>query len=371
MSARSRRADGEGYPEEVTFDPGDEQYAAFPGWLLSLGKKVHADAKRLLAGLSGNPAAPIALMGLLDQLRIHLIEPLQVSIIVGDQFVYHDYLRSWVGNEHASPVSVPVRQLSGSLWPVWERILAASSGICFWRDHARNNPRRPLMARDNLCFFSRTAEETILHTELHWSPAIQSLAHQAFRARDHFERLRIEVVDISDWIVERLVRHPEELHSLGAEKFELLVVDRLHKMGFEAKRVGSTYQADGGVDVVFWPRARWPIPFIGAAQVKHHSASGRGTGASVVRDLAGAMAKGQFNAGLLVTNTHFTDSATWEASRSPFRIGLRDQPDVMRWVFDTFDGGDALRDLPTRIVLAPGLAIDLPRPSAGRVPDVE
>lgn len=88
---------------------------------------------------------------------------------------------------------------------------------------------------------------------------------------------RIEVVDVTEELVRRLLRNYDEIYDLSPESFENLIQGRICAMGYEARRVGHIFSRDGGLDILFWPARPCPVPFLGAVQVKHHRARNRKT----------------------------------------------------------------------------------------------
>jgi len=173
------------------------------------------------------------------------------------------------------------------------------------------------------------------------------------------EPVRISLVGVAPILVERFAADPDAVHSLSPSDFEEFVCDRLYAMGLEPRRVGSTNQKDGGVDIVFWPRAKGAFPFLGAAQVKHHRDPSIAEGPGTVRDFAGVIAGHPFSAGILVTNTSFSPDAQWFAREHAGLIRLRDYHDVRRWMLNQFDDEAEWREIPSSITLCPGVVVKL------------
>jgi hypothetical protein len=130
-------------------------------------------------------------------------------------------------------------------------------------------------------------------------------------------------------------------------------------MGFEPKQVGSTHRKDGGIDVVFWPRAVGAFPLLGAAQLKHHQNPAKKEGPKSVRDFAGALAGQPFNAAFLVTNTTFTPDPEWFARERAKLIRLRGFEDIQRWLQGNFSDQAEWRELPEELEVCPGVVIKL------------
>lgn len=174
-------------------------------------------------------------------------------------------------------------------------------------------------------------------------------------------RTYVQLVNVTAALAERILNDYEEIYRIDPESFEYLIQDRLCAMGMEAERVSHTFRKDGGVDIVFWPRKPFPIPFLGAAQLKHHRSPLTKTGPAVIRELAGVLHRQPFNFGIVVTNTTFTPDAQWFASQEQTLIRLRDMSDLKRWVASNFTDDAEWRELPSELELCPGVKINLTR----------
>ena len=172
---------------------------------------------------------------------------------------------------------------------------------------------------------------------------------------------RVELVDISPQILQLLAREPERIRELNPAGFEDLICNRLDAMGYDLERVGSsTFQKDGGVDIVAWPRSR-VVPCLMAVQAKHTALPERKIGPEPVRELLSVVQLHGFNVGLLVTNTTFTPDASWVAQQRHLLMRLRDIHDLRRWLRNEFLREYEWRDLPTEIEVCPGIVVKLPR----------
>ena len=175
--------------------------------------------------------------------------------------------------------------------------------------------------------------------------------------RSLFEPLRVEVVGVGACLSARLAGEPALVHTLSPEEFEEFICERLFAMGLEPRRVGGTFEGDGGIDVVFWPRTPTPFPFLGAAQVKHHRGAHRTEGPDTVREFAGSISGRPFSAGIVVTNTSFSAGAEWFARQHGGLIRLRGFDDICRWLANNFSSEEEWRELPSAIELAPGVVV--------------
>jgi transcriptional regulator with XRE-family HTH domain len=172
----------------------------------------------------------------------------------------------------------------------------------------------------------------------------------------------ITAVDATPQLLEVLRRDPGRLSELSPEQFEVLVAERLDRMGYAIQRTGTTTLRDGGIDIIAVPKAADAASFLLAVQVKHHRGA-RPTGRDAVDRLL-AWQNTAFRLGMLVTNTRFTKDALWTASRDPARhfLRLRDFADLTRWLHGTFGSELDWREIPDSIELAPGVSVHVPKP---------
>jgi hypothetical protein len=165
----------------------------------------------------------------------------------------------------------------------------------------------------------------------------------------------VELIQFPPLLLARICDDPMLIHTLTPDEFEQFICERLWSMGLEPKRTGNINRKDGGIDIVFWPRR----PFLGAAQVKHRRRPTRQESAATVRDFAGAIGTGTFNAGLLVTNSSFSPDAEWFARERARLVRLRDFEDIRRWLANNFGAEAEWREIPPTIELCPGTVIKI------------
>ena len=170
---------------------------------------------------------------------------------------------------------------------------------------------------------------------------------------------RIDIIHIGSQLATLVADDPELIYDLSPDQFEVLVCDRLFAMGFEPKRVGSVYQADGGVDIFFWPRTSNAFPFLGAAQVKHHKRPTIKEGMPNIQQFAGAIDVHPVNAAMYITNTSFSPNARWYAEKHAQLLRLRDFVDIKRWLRNDFSGNEEWREIPKEIEVFPGMVVKL------------
>ncbi len=143
-------------------------------------------------------------------------------------------------------------------------------------------------------------------------------------------------------------------------QFENLVANRLDEMGYDVALTGDTNRSDGGIDLIATPKIRTVGSFVLAAHVKHHRDQRYRTGSDAVQKLL-AWKDSPFRMGLLVTNTPFTRQAVWLANQERNRnvLRLRDIEDLRRWLADNFRDEKDWREIPNRILLAPGFDVEV------------
>lgn len=202
-------------------------------------------------------------------------------------------------------------------------------------------------------------------TEMHRDPYTRRLFYPAeylladeMSASEIVDAIHVETVGIGRLLAQKLESDTSLIYRLTPDDFEELICDRLSAMGLECRRVGSVFQKDGGIDIVFWTPTG-TFPFLGAAQVKHHRNPARREGSPTVRDFAGAIAGHQFGAGLIVTNTSFSPDAQWFARERSNLIRLRDLRDVRRWIGGNFASELEWREIPASIEVCPGVHVPI------------
>lgn len=181
--------------------------------------------------------------------------------------------------------------------------------------------------------------------------------HEKAQLRLAVERASVSIVGVGKVLAANLAGDPSLVHRITPAEFEAFVCDRLDAMGFQPQQVGSTYQKDGGIDILFWPRATGAFPFLGAVQVKHHRDPSLKESVRSVRDLAGTIAGQPFNAALLVTNTSFSADAEWFARERAKLVRLRGYFDIKRWIENNFSDRAEWREIPSTIELCPGVSV--------------
>jgi transcriptional regulator with XRE-family HTH domain len=172
----------------------------------------------------------------------------------------------------------------------------------------------------------------------------------------------VRLVDFSPELLRFLQEDPNRLRSLTPDQFERFAAERLDRMGYNVTLTGNANRKDGGIDLIAVPKLASLGSYVIAGQVKHHRGK-QTTGVDAVDRLL-AWKDSLFRAGLLVTNTHFTNDAVWKASKdgNAHFLRLRDFTDLKRWLQNQFGSEEDWREIPDSIELAPGVVIEIPRP---------
>lgn len=183
-----------------------------------------------------------------------------------------------------------------------------------------------------------------------------------FPFADHVKPTLVELIDVTDSLAHRILADPAELFSLSPSQFEEFVMDRLSSMGLIVAQVGGgTFRRDGGIDIIFTPPRSFPMPFLGAVQVKHRRDPNSKIGPGPLRELMGVLsAQKIFSAGMIVTNTSFSPDARNFAARIGAQLRLRDFQDLMRWVAGNFVDDAEWREMPRVVEVCPGISVELP-----------
>jgi hypothetical protein len=326
-----------------------------PDWLIAIGTKVQKDLQQLLDVEPDQSRAVQSIKAYLREHRLHLIEPIQVSVYSGQICLYHDWIRGALV-EPRSPGRL------GAAYDFFRTLIDGMADLCAWDDHTANDIQvvSP-MRRHNVGIVVRNGEVNLqVVIELHWSDEVAVFERQVAHFRPLVRPVEVQILDASDVLIERLSRDPDELYRIGPERFEELVNNRVRAMGFATQRTGRPFAKDGGVDLLFW-REDASFPFLGALQAKYHWSPDKNTSVSDVRDFAGTIETLPIAVGVMVTNTDFSYDAQWVAKKLQSRIMLRDERDLRRWVSGRFVDALDWREIPDEIELCPGVRISIPK----------
>lgn len=161
-------------------------------------------------------------------------------------------------------------------------------------------------------------------------------------------------------LIDSLEKNIQLIYEISPDQFELLVCNRLEKMGFNVNRVGSIYIPDGGIDIIAYSEHPVAFPTVIAVQAKHHKSPWLKTGPNVVKEMQSIVNYMPFQGGLIVTNSYFTEDAKWYADKRPHLVRLRDFNDLKQWINSDCCGEKEVRELPNSIEFRPGKTVSIP-----------
>jgi cold shock CspA family protein len=137
------------------------------------------------------------------------------------------------------------------------------------------------------------------------------------------------VRSLTDELVRRLRKNPEELYQLHSGMFEELVAEIFKSEGYETEIIGRFNQPDGGVDIVAVRHEIGGMTFRCAVQCKRYAAD-NSISAEPLRSLRGSMDRYQAPYGVLATTSFFTQPARDEVQAYLWMIGLRDYDNIVK-----------------------------------------
>jgi hypothetical protein len=132
---------------------------------------------------------------------------------------------------------------------------------------------------------------------------------------------------ISDLLLARFARHPEELTRISPRKFEELIAGLFEGFGYEVELTAQT--RDGGYDIVAVRRAETTTRSL--IECKRNSAENK-VGVGVVRQLRGVLASENATNGIVATTATFTRDAQRFIAANQWQIEGRTINGVVDWI---------------------------------------
>lgn len=155
-----------------------------------------------------------------------------------------------------------------------------------------------------------------------------------FNENDDNDNINIILSDPTYEIIEWIRKDFKNLDKITPDAFENLIITLLKNKGFGIEKSGSTNKADGGIDVI--AHKKDVVNIIIAIQIKYKINTAKKVTVGEVRDFVGAMnLVNYFNAGMLITNTFFTEDSKWLEEKS-HNLELKDSKDIQNWLKDNF-----------------------------------
>lgn len=140
--------------------------------------------------------------------------------------------------------------------------------------------------------------------------------------------LRTDVQTINEELIRYLAQHPERMRDLAPRRFEELVAELFHRMGYTVELTPRT--RDGGLDIIAIERSD-----LGAAmtliECKRYSERNH-VGVDVVRGLYGVVEQRRATRGIIATTSYFTRDAAAFRDTVQYRLTLADFDVLSRYL---------------------------------------
>jgi restriction endonuclease Mrr len=150
--------------------------------------------------------------------------------------------------------------------------------------------------------------------------------------------LSLELIEVGEEFLRHFLSCPEDMQRLSPKRFEDLIEAIFRNQNFDVERIGSCYQADGGVDLIAVSKNS-PLGFIRIAiQCKTISPNSKRqkVSAKPVRELHGVLDKYHAHKGIITTTAEFTKEAWEESSKYLWRISLEDRQKIISRIRSIF-----------------------------------
>src|SRR5690349_11129186 len=210
----------------------------FPDWLIALGFKVQNDLLGEIRQAGTEAAVVEKVKAYIANRGLRLVEPIQVSVAQGHRFIYHDV--TLAARLDPSPDPMPP-VVSPPNYTFMYPLRTNQARLVAWEDNSANNiDAVGRFHRHNLGLVSRIRHlDILLIVELHWGTSLTRFEYQVAHLRPLIRPVQIEIINLSAPLLEKLLRDPNELYRIGAERFEDLILNRLEAMGFNVQRVSK------------------------------------------------------------------------------------------------------------------------------------
>jgi restriction system protein len=137
-----------------------------------------------------------------------------------------------------------------------------------------------------------------------------------------------DVSEVSDYILEKLARNPDDLYSLTPRFYEKVIAEVFRRKGYDVTL--TAFSKDGGRDICA-ARKDSLGSFLFLIECKKYRKD-RPVGVGLVRSLNGVLDSNRATAGILATTSYFTKGAKEFQKTLEFRISLQDFFGVHRWL---------------------------------------
>lgn len=195
-------------------------------------------------------------------------------------------------------------------------------------DKSQGNPRLALLAAEALKNGVVDWEQLVKGYNNFDYPAVYGPDGKSIKSYEPPKQLITEIKEINDELLNRLKSDPNLMRELSSEKFEELVAELLHRMGYEIDMTPKT--RDGGFDM-FAAKKDEIAKFIYLVECKRFTPPNK-VGVQYVRALHGVVQQQQANAGIIVTTSFFTSGAKEFQSQLQTQMHLKDYLVLQRWL---------------------------------------
>lgn len=146
--------------------------------------------------------------------------------------------------------------------------------------------------------------------------------------RDLIKVVQPKIVLVTDSLIMKLQKSPQDIYKVTPRQFEQMVADLLADMGCDVELTKET--RDGGKDILAYMNTELGR-ILCLVEAKRHSRT-RPVGVGIIRNLYGTFCDYQANSAMLVTTSHFSEDAREFQRRHEYHLSLRDYTDVVDWI---------------------------------------
>lgn len=139
--------------------------------------------------------------------------------------------------------------------------------------------------------------------------------------------IRLSMEEVNALLIEYLAAHPDLMHELHPRRFEELVAELFHRMGYEVLLTPPA--RDGGRDVLAFRRDDVGTLLTLVECKRFHPR--HKVGVALVRGLYGVVEEGCASHGVIATTSSFTSGAAEFQKKLRYRLSLTDFDDLARW----------------------------------------
>jgi restriction endonuclease Mrr len=137
-----------------------------------------------------------------------------------------------------------------------------------------------------------------------------------------------KLIAVTDDLVSKLKRNPEDVYRLTPRKFEELIAEILKDRGWEVELTKET--RDGGKDIIAY-RETDVGKLLCLVEAKRYRRD-RPVGVSLIRNLYGTLCDANATSGMIVTTSTFTQDAKTFQERHQYKLALRDYTHLVDWI---------------------------------------